>query len=207
MYGLPSTVGMDRRLPKETFYRRASLSAPVKDEFVHGIEGLRVVASIKEATCGIPAAGGVDEILVLRVELRVPSLPERALTAMQDAVPRPLLLACCHGGDVRTAVVRRGAGLRISASWKPEDALKLTLAGATLARVWDSLCAQVIFGDANGVGIDARIARDKRIAELEAYAAQLERKHGREGQVAKRNALFHELRATRAELSRLKGEQ
>ncbi len=44
MFGLPSTVEVRQPLPKKAFYSRLSLAAPVKDEFVSGIEALCVVA-------------------------------------------------------------------------------------------------------------------------------------------------------------------
>lgn len=204
MFGLPSTVTVNQPLPKTAFYQRLSLAAPVKDQFVHGIEGMRVVAAVKEATCGIPAAEGIDEISVLRIDLKSSEVPERALDAIACAVPRKLLIACCFEDATRLAVVR--CGLRVSARWVPEDELNIALAGASLAEVWEGMCAQVLFDDASVADVDARMAREKRISELEAKVAKLERNYAKEVQPAKRNAAYKEFRAVRAELSALKGE-
>ena len=203
MFGLPSTVEVHQPLPKTAFYQRLSLAAPVKDEFVHGIDALCVVGAVKEATCGIPAAEGVEEISVLRVDLKSREVPRQALDAIAAAVPRKLLMVCCHEGMAQLAVVRKG--LRVGVRRIAEDELNLELRGANLAEVWDGLCAQVLFNDAGIPDVDARM-RKERIAELEAEAVKLERKYAKEVQPVKRNAAYKEFRAVRAELSALKGE-
>ena len=200
MFGLPSTVEVCQPLPKKAFYSRLSLAAPVKDEFVSGIEALCVVAAIKEAACGIPAADGIDEISVLRVDLKTDTVPERVLAAVTQAVPRKLLMVCCHEGRARLAAMQVGA------QWVPEDHLHITLSGASLAEVWEGLCAQVLFDDASVEDVDERLAKEKRIRELEAQAAQLKRKYAKEVQPSKRNAAFKAYKQAKAELSLLKGE-
>lgn len=204
MFGLPSTVEVHQPLPKTAFYQRLSLAAPVKDEFVHGIDALCVVGAVKEATCGIPAAEGVEEISVLRADLKSREVPKQALDAIAAAVPRKLLMVCCHEGMAQLAVVRKG--LRVGVRRIAEDELNLELRGANLAEVWDGLCAQVLFDDAGIPDVDACMRKEKRIAELEAEAVKLERKYAKEVQPAKRNAAFKAYKQAKAELSALKGE-
>lgn len=204
MYGLPSTVTVNQPLPKNAFYQRLSLCAAVKDEFVCGIEELRVVGAIKEASCGIPAAAGVDEISVLRIALKTDEAPCRALEAIASAVPRKLLMVCCHDGAAQLAAVRHG--VRVGARRIAEGRLHIELKGASLAEVWNSLCAQVLFDDADVEDVDARMAQEKRIAELEKEAVKLERKYAKEVQPAKRNAAFKAYKQALAELRALKGE-
>ncbi|MDO4443206.1 MAG: DUF4391 domain-containing protein [Slackia sp.] len=204
MFGLPSTVAVHQPLPKQAFYQRLSLSSAVKDEFVHSIESLCVVGAIKKATCGIPAAEGIDEVSVLRVDLKTGEIPHSALDAIVAAVPRKLLMACCHEGRARLAVVR--GDLRVSERWIAEEELHIELKGASLVEVWDGLCAQVLFDDANVEDVDARMAKEKKIVELEAEVAKLERRYAKEVQPAKRNAAFKAFRAAKASLLSLKGE-
>ncbi|MDO4290226.1 MAG: DUF4391 domain-containing protein [Eggerthellaceae bacterium] len=202
MYGLPSTTRVDQVLPKKAFYEHLKLSSAVKDEFVHAIEELRVVASIKERSCGIAATDAVQEIMVLRVVLRQEDVPVAALDAIAANNPNKLVFACAGDERVRFAV-RRGA-FRLG-PWQPEGEALLALQGQTLSEVWDSLCAQVLFGDADGASVDARLEQARRIKELEAQVVQLKRRHAKEVQPAKRNAAFKRLRAAQAELAALKG--
>lgn len=82
----------------------------------------------------------------------------------------------------------------------------LSSVGADLAAAWDALYAQAIFGDTDAVDVDGRIGRQRRIAALSAEVQQLEKRHAREVQPAKRNALFKQLRASWTELAQLEGE-
>ena len=175
-----------------------------RERGVGGTEALCAVAAIKEAACGIPAADGIDEISVLRVDLKTDAVPERALAAIAQAVPRKLLMVCCHEGRAHLAAMRHG--LQVGVQWVPEDQLHITLSGASLAEVWEGLCAQVLFDDASVEDVDARLAKEKRIQELEAQAAQLKRKYAKEVQPSKRNAAFKAYKQAKAELSLLKGE-
>lgn len=198
MYGLPSTVGVDQRLPKEAFYKRLKLSSAVKDEFVRGIDELRVVASIKQKSCGIAGGERVQEIMVLRVALKTGELPLAALDAIASANPNKLVFACTHEERVRL-VVRRDR--LYAGEWQTEDNIELALAGATLDEVWDALCSQAVFQDNAGATVDERIKAERRRAELTQKVDQLRRWHAKEAQPAKRNALFKQLRQAQAELS------
>lgn len=203
MYGLPSTTDVDQVLPKKAFYEHLKLSGAVKDEFVQKIEELRVVASIKERSCGFAATDDVREILVLRVALKGDELPLGVLDAIAANNPNKLVFACAANGDVQFTV-RRG-GLQVGER-EPEDMAKLVLSGSTLADAWDSLCSQVVFGDAGGIGVDTRIANQKRIAALKDDIAHLERAHAKEVQPAKRNALFKQIKAAKQEYAELGGK-
>lgn len=204
MYGLPSTVAVDQLLPKNAFYQRLSLAAPVKDEFVHGIEELRVIASVKETTCGIPAGEGIEEISVLRIALKTDELPCKALDAIVSAVPRKLLMVCCYEGCACLAAVRDR--LHVGVRRIAEEQLNIELRGTSLAEVWDGLCAQVLFDDVEVEDVDACMAQEERIAELEAEVIKLKRKYAKEVQPAKRNAAFRTYKQALAELRALKGE-
>ena len=68
--GLPSTTEVGRRLPKEALYRILKLSPRQKDAFVHGVERIVILNSLKESTIHIPAGSEVEEIAVVGIELR-----------------------------------------------------------------------------------------------------------------------------------------
>ncbi len=65
MLRLPSTTEVGRRLPKEAFYRNLKLSPKQKDAFVHGVERIEILNSLKESTIHIPAGTDVEEIMVI----------------------------------------------------------------------------------------------------------------------------------------------
>lgn len=115
-------------------------------------------------------------------------------------------------GEVALALVRQQ--LQVG-TWQPEGDVRLALRGATLDEAWDVLCEQVIFSDedadeaaptsdaAPSLTIDERIERERRIEALRRDVATLTRKHDKEKQIAKRNALFRQLKAAKRDLAEL----
>lgn len=110
-------------------------------------------------------------------------------------------LVTCH--EANPDIERVLAGINAVVSGEDPG---ITLTGANLATVWEALCAQVRFDDVSVDDVDARIAQEKRITELETQVAQLERKDAKEVQPSKRNAVYKTYRQTKADLSALKGE-
>lgn len=194
MLGLPSTTEVGRRLPKEAFYRNIKLDTRTRDEFVHLIERIEIANSIKPATANVASGECVDEILVLTVQLKGEKQPVRAIEAIAGANPHKLIFHTEPDGD--TYVVRKGLH-------KGQLSDGLTLTGSTLDEVWDSLCAQVIFGDVNGTDIDNRIETMRHRATLEAEIATLDQRVRKAKQINRKNELFALLQTKRCELEKL----
>lgn len=209
-YGLPSTTVVGQRLPKESFYKSFKLTAAQKREFVELIESLAIVSTIKEATVRIPPTKDVSEIAVVEVRLRGSEVPEAALGAVAAQHPLKLVYACLEpregldGGACRFALWR--GGQLHSGPWAQVEDQALALSGEDLGAMWDGLCAQVVFGDSDGRRVDERLQVRARISQLTKELASVTKKHAKEVQPAKRNALFAQKRALERELAELKGK-
>lgn len=194
MLGLPSTTEVGRRLPKEAFYRNLKLDAKTRDEFVRLIESITIANSIKPSTANIDDGATVHEIMVLDVRLKGDAQPTRAIEAIAGANPHKLVFRTEPTGT--TYLLRKG--LRCN-----DDLDRLTLSGKTLDAAWDSICAQVIFGDTDGSGIDGRIELAAKKASLEAEIAKLDAACRKAKQINRRNELFAQLKAKQRELNAL----
>ena len=194
MLGLPSTTEVGRRLPKEAFYRNLKLDAKTRDEFVHLIESITIANSIKPTTANVDDGATVHEIMVLDVRLKGDEQPTRAIEAIASANPHKLVFRTNTTGT--TYLLRKG--LR-----NCDDLDRLTLSGKTLDVVWDSICAQVIFGDSDGSDIDRRIELATKKASLEAEIARLDAACRKARQINRRNELFAQLKAKQRELNAL----
>lgn len=194
MLGLPSTTEVNRRLPKEAFYRHLKLDAKTKRSFVDNIEAITVANSLKPATLGFADGERVHEIMVVAIALKGETQPTGVIEAIAAANPHKLVFRCEPSG--RTYVVRRGL--------QSSDTIEtLALVGRILDEAWDSICAQVAFGDTDGRDIDGRLALAKRRAALEAEIADLDVRCRKAKQINRRNELFAELRRKQAELKNL----
>lgn len=194
MLGLPSTTEVGRRLPKGAFYRNLKLDARTRDEFVHLIESITIANTIKPSTANLDDGEAVHEIMVLDVRLKGDVQPTRAIEAIAAANPHKLVFRTKPTGT--TYVLRKGLRSR--------DGLeKLNLHGKTLDAAWDSICAQVIFGDVDGTDIVGRIELAAKRAALEAEIAKLDAACRKAKQINRRNELFAQLKAKQRELNAL----
>lgn len=92
MLGLPSTTEVDKRIPKEAFYRNLKMSADLRASFTSDIDRIVVRNSLKSATTNIPAGTRVPEIMVLEVSLKRRRVPSDALRAIAAQNPPQALV-------------------------------------------------------------------------------------------------------------------
>ena len=194
MLGLPSTTEVSVRLPKEAFYRNLKLDAKMREQFVSSVESITVVNTIKPATANIADGKKVHEILVVAVEPRGEAVPEAVIRAIVGANHNKVLLV-----DLVSSVV----SLVYDDDLYRSELAVVELLGRTLDEVWESILAQVIFGDRDGHRVEDRISHKKRAEVLEAEIERLEVRARKERQLRKKNVLILELGAVRDALNQL----
>ena len=203
MLDLPSTVLVNRVMPKRAFYEHLKTTVAIKEQFVQQVERIEMVASIKEASIHIPGNKDVAEIDVLALYLKGAVVPYEAIELVARSIPNKLLFVCTTGESYKLLVRRDRL---YETEWMPVDDANLELMGSTLGELWDSISSQVVFGSTSPVDLNGRLERKRRSEALRLELKQVERKRKSEKQIAKRNALFDRKRAIEAELSRLEGE-
>ena len=194
--GLPSTVLVERTMPKKTFYEHLNVNAQVKRELTYDVEHIVMLASIKEASIHVPTTKEVEEIDVLELQLREneegkAAVPYDAIELIARSIPNKLLFSCVHGDSCK--LLARLDKL-YETEWAPRDEVSLELCGSTLAKLWDCLCSQVVFGDANPVDFTIRLSRANELAALRAQRDKLQKRRGVEKQIGKRNKLWDQIK-------------
>lgn len=203
MLNLPSTVLVNRVMPKKVFYEHLKTTAAIREQFVQQIERIEMVASIKEASIHIPGDKDVAEIDVLALCLKGADVPYEAIELVAHSIPNKLLFVCLTDESCKLLVRRDRL---YETEWTPTDGAGLELVGSTLGELWDSIASQVVFDDPSPMDFAGRLERKRRSEALRLELEQIERKRKSEKQIAKRNALFDRKRAIEEELSRLEGE-
>ena len=206
MLGLPSTTEVGRRLPKEAFYRNLKLTPKQKDAFVHGVERIEILNSIKESTIHIPAGEKVEEIMVVGIELRDKGAAEAIVDEIAKANKHRLVFLCREPKG-RESLAVRAQGVKFG-PWTQPDQLTLAIKGETLDAVWDAIVSQVAFGDTGktGMSVAARIALAEKTAALEKLVRELDTKCRKAKQIGKKNELFAQMRKAEAELEHARKE-
>ena len=197
MIELPSTTRVERKMPKERFYEQLKLTGKQRESFVRLVDSITIENSIKPSTMKIADGQDVHEIFLLGIALKEETLPSIVIEAIAKANPHRILLLCTYGDSEAYAVYRQGKVW--GTEWLRNDRAKIVLRGDNLDTLWDSLCSQVIFGSVDIRDVDAEIKKRQKAKALDEEIAKLERAHGKERQIGKRNALFEKLQKTRRE--------
>lgn len=199
MLGLPATTVVDRRLPKEAFYRHMDVDAATRRDLTGGVASITVANSIKPVTTNIADGKSVHEILVLRIDPKGEQVPERVVRLVSRATPNKAVIVDSGSGDI--AICEEGRLL------ETQDVERLALNGFDLDMVWDSMLAQVALGEFDGHDVWARINRREKIDGLRAEVSALDAKARKERQIVRKNELFAQIKRKQAELRRLEEEQ
>ena len=187
-------------MPKRAFYEHLETTAAIREQFVRQIGRIEMVASVKEATVHLPAEGDVVEIDVLALHLKGEEVPRESIELIARSIPNRLLFVCLVDESCKLLVWR---GRLHETGWDPADDVDLGLRGATLGELWDSLCAQVVFDDADPHDLEGRLERRARAEALRRELETVSRRRRTEVQTGKRNALWDRMRAIKRELARL----
>lgn len=200
MLGLPSTTEVNRRLPKEAFYRNLDLKPAVKRQFVEDIERITVRNSLKPTTMNVTDGERVHEIILVEVELRYRAVPEAALCAIAAANANRLVFACTFDGEVCLAVM---LSQFMVGPWLPAKDAHAQADPADMDSLWDSLASQVVYGDAGRVGetVEERAQHDAKARAIRAEIVKLEDLLRRERQHARKNELFARTKVLRSQLA------
>lgn len=200
MLGLPSTTEVNRRLPKETFYRNLDLKPAVKRQFVEDIERFTVRNSLKPSSLNVADGELVHEIMVVEVELRRREVPKEALSAIAVANTNKLVFACTYGDEICLAVMLNQ--LMVS-PWKLTRETCVRVTPSDLDKLWDALASQVAYGDAGHAGetVEERAERDAKAEAMRAELARLEARLRRERQHIRKNETYAKMKAIEAQLT------
>ena len=201
--GLPSTALVGRAMPKKVFYEHLKTTTAIKDEFVHKIERIEMLAAIKEKSIHIPAGETVAEIDVLGIQLSGADVPYDAIDQIAKTVPNKLLFACLEGESCKLLAK---SDKIYETAWLPVGETSLELRGATLDEVWASLCSQVVFGNADPCDFAGRLSRRNELASLCVQLEKLRKKRAGEKQIAKRNALWDEIKKIENRIAKLEAQ-
>lgn len=206
MLGLPSTTEVGRRLPKEAFYRNLKLTGKQKDAFVHGVERIELLNTIKEGTIHIPSGDIVEEIMVVGIVFR----SEGAIETVIDEIAKSnkhKLVFLCEEPSGRCWLAVRVQGVRFG-DWAQPDEHTLTIQGNTLDNVWDCIVSQVVFGDTGiqTMSVERRIALVDKVASLEKLVQDLDTKCRKSKQIGKKNEYYAQMLVAQEQLEQARKE-
>lgn len=140
MIDFPASTIVQRRLPKEAFYKRLPLTAALKQKFVSDVDRITVENSLTKGNLNLAKDSEINEILLLSIILKKQDFDGKIVEAIARQNPHKLIFMLVYDDERQLAVYHSKL---YRTKWMKENNLSLTLAGNTLDEIWDDLVRQI----------------------------------------------------------------
>ncbi|PXW33698.1 UNVERIFIED_CONTAM: uncharacterized protein DUF4391 [Williamsia faeni] len=217
LYRWPAAAKFGSRVPKEKFYEHGTVSTSVREKFICEVQRITWAYKLAESTINLAGSDAVPEIQVFQIDARGNSVSQQVLTAIDKAIPFPIIFEISRNESkapsVRTTAAHKQLGsgtpklsAYYSTGWQPADAERQPLpTSITLSALYNALLDPLMPVTARpGEDMSEVAARLQTARKLEREIASLERKLRTEPQLNRKIELRRTLKSKQAELDLLK---
>jgi hypothetical protein len=218
LYKWPAATRVDRLIPKERLYVEAGVTSNVKQRFVDEVKRIRWAYKLGEESLRLKGSEAVPEIQVFEIELKGRDLSDTVLTAIDKAIPSPIVFEKVRstGGqrdEVEVVAAHKAPGARgpklssyLHSDWQPAQTPRSPLPSAIdLTALYAQLLANLMPLQARpGESLSDAATRLDKTRALERDITTLERKIRTEPQLNRKIELRRSLKAVQATLEDLK---
>jgi len=153
MIEFPSSTRKGIRLPKESFYTHATLTATVKRAIVDDIEQIVWSHTLTAGTLNVNASDKVRQIDLLTVTLKKRECNEKIFEVIERAIPRHILFVLRFKNECRLLIHYKEAYENVkgkyrvvesyTTDWQAEEEVFLTISGLDLERIYHNFIYQI----------------------------------------------------------------
>ena len=201
MLDLPEATRVHKRLPKEDFYKRLSLTAALKEKFVADVEQIYVENSLTKERLNLARDSAVQEILLLAVMLKKKDFDGKVIETIARQNSHELIFLLLYEEEAQLAVYR---GKLYRSSWLPKTEITLVARGFSLEEILTGFIEQIALVGEEGKtdenrSIDERLHLQEKIGKLTKLIEKTERAAWKEVQPKKKFELFQKLKGYKKE--------
>ncbi|MFC9516436.1 DUF4391 domain-containing protein [Nocardiaceae bacterium NPDC056970] len=213
LYRWPDAAHFGRRIPKEKFYEHGTVPTTVREKFVSEVQRITWSYKLAEATVNLPGSDTVPEIQVFQIDAKGNDVSEPVLTAIDKAIPFPIIFEITRGAGDSASVRMVAAHKELAAGapklsayfttdWQPADGnRKPLLAAISLLALYTALLEPMTpVAMRPGEDMSEVATRLEKVRKLEREIASLERKLRTELQLNRKIELRRTLKTKQAEL-------
>ncbi|MBQ7521676.1 MAG: DUF4391 domain-containing protein [Clostridia bacterium] len=206
MTAFPKATEVQRRIPKEAFYRHLTLTQAQKDKFVSDVERIVIENSLTNDSLHFSTTAEIHEILVLSVFLKKQDFDGKIIECIARQNPHKLLFQLVYE-DRRQLALYHNRLYRTA--WKKEDEINVSLQGFSLDELWNSFVEQIALYEETAENTDSltlneRLALQSEIEKYEKLIQKTEKAVYKEQQPKKKFTLYTQLREYKKKLENLK---
>lgn len=205
MIDFPSRTKVNRRIPKEAFYKHLPLRAALKEKFVSDVERIEVEHSLTKDNLNLEVDSEVKEILLLGVQLKKENFEGKILEAIARQNPHHLIFLLRYKEKGELAAYHTKL---YQTAWTTVDALELSLSGPNLKEIWEDLVRQIALHEETAkketsLSLDEALKRQEDIERLQKLIKKTEGATWKEVQPKKKFALYTKLENYKKELEEI----
>lgn len=209
MIDFPKSTAVHRRMPKEAFYKRLSLSTALKEKFVSDVDRMYVENSLTKENLNLTDDSEIKEILLLSINLKKQEFDAKIIEAIARQNPHKLIFYLCYEDSRQLAIFH---GKLYRSPWMDEDEVVLKAEGFSLDEIWEHLIERIALYEERAstttdLSIDDRIALQEQIVKLEKQIEKTEAAAWKEQQPKKRFELYSRVQTYKQKLEELKNGQ
>lgn len=203
----------NKRIPKQKFYEKLSVSSSLERQFAKEIDKIYWKNKLSPETLNISAGTNVTEIEVIEINLKEQSISKNIIEIIDREIPYHLVFILRYKDfgqiwvsfkeDSKSYEGKFKVDSYYKTNWLKHDDLALHIEGLNLDKVYENFILQVAGGKLqleNGSDIKEAISKAKKIKKLEAFIKTLEIKIRNEKQYNQQVKLMGELRKAKAQL-------
>lgn len=211
----PEAAKVDRLIPKQRLYAKASASAAVKQRFVEEVQRVRWAYKLGEESLRLAPGETVTEIQVLVIELKGSDLHNSLLVSIDRAIPSQVIFELRRetgrwAEQAMTAAYKRSGGKTktgdyLRTAWIEADRPRVPLPAALdMDGLYDQLLGGLFpYPMRPGEDLSAALERMSRIRSLGREISTLEKRVRSEAQFNRKVELRNQLRTRQADLDDL----
>ncbi len=205
MIEFPVSTTIHKRLPKEAFYKRLTLTAALKEKFVTDVERIFIENSLSSSSLNLTSNAEIKEILLLSVTLKKQEFDGKVVEAIARQNPHKLIFLLSCEGSQQLALYHNKL---YRTPWMSADNIELKLNGLSLDEIWNSFIEQIALYEekaenADTLSIDERLALHEQITKLEKLIKKTEAAAWKEQQPKKKFELYTKLKEYKRELEKM----
>lgn len=216
LFDYPKSTAFGRVVPKNRIYEHAGATSAIKDLFVREVGQIRWAHKLAPETLNLAATKSVAEIQVFQVTLNTDAAPDEVLSAIDRAIPFPIIFELMHGDRVQVAAAHKRASEADSAKWVVSDHLRGPWEAAdtprtplpvalSLGALYDRILTALMPVEAlPGEDIAARMARLEALQKREREIERLQLRVNRETQFNIKVTLHGQLKEAQAAFEHMK---
>ncbi len=213
MLELPRTTEYNKRIPKQKFYEKLSISPALKKNFTDQIKSVYWKNKIAPTTMNLEAGETVTEIEFFEITLVEQKLDEAVLRQIDKEIPYHIIFLLVYDGKYQAWTAYKEATTSSNnyykvdtyyhTEWLDEKELPLKVDGLNIDKVYENFVRQIA-GDSlrleNQESLHESVEKDKQRQALKKQIDVLQQKIRKEKQLNKQLQLNAQLRDLKKKL-------